>query len=120
MIKKCPKCKNEKPLTREFWSLSPNRKDGFDSLCKDCKKAKSKEISSNLSQQRRDAKRYLLNSQKPKARAKARDYWGTAQNYKCSVLTCLTKAEHLHHLDYAKPLDVVPYCAYHHKLDHEK
>lgn len=35
--KRCSKCGKNKPLTRDFFSLNKNSKDGYYSICKVCK-----------------------------------------------------------------------------------
>lgn len=35
-LKKCPCCKEELPLTKQYWTSSLNRHNGIDPRCKDC------------------------------------------------------------------------------------
>jgi hypothetical protein len=37
LLKKCTKCKVEKPLTKEYFPLHNKTKSGFDSWCKECR-----------------------------------------------------------------------------------
>lgn len=38
MIKTCPKCSNQYPLTPEFWHKNKSTKDGYQGYCKECSK----------------------------------------------------------------------------------
>jgi hypothetical protein len=38
---------------------------------------------------------------------------------KCSVVNCKSIGEHRHHLDYAKPLDIIWLCESHHNIIHD-
>lgn len=38
LSKICTKCKQEKPVTAEYFHRNKNRKDGFEEICKSCKK----------------------------------------------------------------------------------
>lgn len=109
--KACSTCK--KILALSLFFKAPDRKYGRDSQCKSCKyKAvcKKKRVL-------RDAKRYEKNKIKPHARAKARKYYQGIE-FKCSVLGCEKNGRDLHHVNYEKPLDVIPLCTEHHKMNH--
>jgi hypothetical protein len=114
----CPSCENW--LTLFDFNKSANRSDGRHWCCKECHRAKSKTQAARNSQKNRDSKRYAKAPEKVKARTKARDYWGSAKKYKCAILNCTETADHLHHISYTSPLDVVPYCKYHHFVEHER
>ena len=36
MNKQCPKCKEVKPLTREYWHIKADCRDGFRATCSEC------------------------------------------------------------------------------------
>lgn len=117
MKKICKKCNLEKSLTREFWNLNANRKDGFDHPCKLCKRLSSNKIGEDISRRNRDKRRYLRDKFRLNARRLARDTYGSKE-YPCSVLNCEEIATDLHHVTYEDPLAVVPLCKRHHKDEH--
>jgi len=85
--KKCPRCKETKPRTLEYFHKSKTRKDGMNGVCKDCIKEwnrKQRERYKNDPEYRKkrleydrkykeSGKRYLSNN-KPKNRERAREY----------------------------------------------
>jgi transposase-like protein len=111
-MKLCPKCNLVKPA--DAFHKDTRRVGGLDYRCKDCKR----KYNCTLSQQRRDARRYLKDKLKVVARTKARDFYGPASKKACAVLNCYERAEELHHVDYEDALAVIPLCVRHHRLNH--
>lgn len=112
--KKCPTCKSALPLTKEFWSVSRRRPDGFEWQCKKCKRARDTAHSRKI----RDARRYKKDKWKMNAREKARNHYHGILLW-CAVTTCTEKAQELHHVDYKEALSVVPLCKKHHRGMHD-
>lgn len=105
---KCSKCKNEFESYEGNFHRSRAKKSGFDSCCKACKAVRD----SRVGKRQREKARYVSDKLRADARMSANRQWTGI--YKCSVINCSLDADQLHHVDYAKPLDVVPLCRAHH------
>lgn len=114
MKKRCPNCEIIKPATAEFFYRSRDRYDGLHWRCKQCTKKYEKTLAAKVSQKKRSKRKYEKYSAKPKARAKSFKYYGHAGKFRCAILNCQKLAEHLHHIDYDLPLDVIALCKDHH------
>lgn len=115
MNKKCPTCKNTLPLNSEHWGRCASTASGFNWQCKTCARARN----SGIAQKRRDARRYLKDKEKMKARERAQNFY-RSQVFKCSVVGCFSDHEDLHHVDYSEPLMIVPLCKKHHRGIHHQ
>jgi len=62
--KKCTKCKQEKPLTREFFALHKRTSDGWDGQCKDCKAEYSRQRYQNRPEIRAREREYRVKNKK--------------------------------------------------------
>jgi len=109
----CPVCKKEFELSSDFFHRNVTRCDGFAALCKVCDNVRK-----NILHRKYRARRDEATSVKREKAKRAAKYHYDKSDYKCSVLTCEAKAQHLHHVDYDKPLDVVPLCEVHHQGIH--
>lgn len=71
-VKKCPKCKEEKPRTTAFFSPDKNTADGLNSWCKkcNCHHAKEKRLSNLEEARARDRANYAANPERAKAASK--------------------------------------------------
>ena len=138
-MKTCTKCGGEGP----FWK-DKTKKDGFHSLCVDCKSEtdkkyrqseKGREVGyasvkkwQSTTSGRKKSNGYkknwaLSNQEKCKASSDVRHAVESGRLTKpdrCSIDGCTAKKNiQGHHEDYSKPLDVVWLCAKHHKLLHK-
>lgn len=112
-MKKCSKCKIEYEFDQFY--VNRCRPDGRAAQCRMCSQA---------SQRKRRNKYigrfyYQKNKNKAKARDAARRHYRKDGEFDCSVLTCESKAEELHHVNYDEPLAVIPLCRKHHKMNHD-
>lgn len=114
MSKTCSKCKETYLEPEKCFHRHPMTRDGLHSQCKRCKNSgicKAKRV-------RRDERRNAKLKDRGTARAKAREHYQGASRM-CAVLNCAVFAEELHHVNYSLPLDVIPLCAAHHRMNHE-
>lgn len=111
MVKSCNKCKVSKPL--EDFYRAVKTYDGRDSVCKECKRLGA----NKLLARRRDKARYERNKGRVKARLAAREHYKDFI-LPCAIKGCQSVADNLHHMDYGKPLEVMPLCKEHHKRFH--
>ena len=132
-MKKCAKCKNDKPLSS--FSISSGRKDGRYCYCRDCVKPirrerylrkKQKELTINKKWRATHRKKMNEYSQawrdrNPEKMAAYNKYvvairYGRLKKQPCEV--CGSKVSEGHHHDYSKPLDVRWLCKDHHEEAH--
>lgn len=66
MTKVCTKCDLEKPLTNEYFSRRSDKKDGFETICKECKREYNKKYWKENKEklQKQNAKYYKNNKEK--------------------------------------------------------
>lgn len=106
MDKLCGGCKELKPRSVDFFYRDITKSGGLSNRCKPC------------FEKRKIARRCKhRDSKKEGARKIARIHY-SASEHTCKVIGCEQKAEHLHHVDYDRPLEVVPLCSKHHKGIH--
>ncbi len=113
-MKKCTRCRKtyENPAGA-FW-VDNRLPDGLTTRCIRCRK----ETTNAEQVRRRAARRSERTKNKNVARSMARQAYDVS-TLKCAVLNCAAQAEDLHHVNYELALDVVPFCAKHHKMDHD-
>lgn len=129
--KTCGKCGLTKPLT-DFYT---HRRDGYQSICKDCKRKESKlynrmpkrrEYNRQKYQewvdkgglqeyrQRREIKEKVLAI----AKANQKKRSGKVLPQPCEI--CRADNAQMHHADYNRPLEVRWLCQYHHTQEHQE
>ena len=101
--KTCPKCKRSLPRSA-FWK-NKRQPSGLQTACKDCHRERVKRTPGRHA-------RSVLNWQISYGNM------SKASERKCE--DCGIQAEHYHHEDYAKPLDVVPLCQACHTKRHNQ
>ena len=118
-MKKCRDCQELFPKTPEHFYRDISRYDSLDCRCKKCSN-KAKTVR-RLKKNKRERQAVKTEREKNKdlAREKAKRYYKDG-GYLCSVMGCDKKHDHLHHIDYNKPLEVIPLCARHHRSVHEE
>lgn len=105
----CPKCESDLDPIR--FAKDKRKKSGLDGVCKSCRrKYRQANKASELARWRRN-----YNDLKHKARMKARRNL-SAKDFICAVIGCEKQGEELAHLDYTKPIDVIPMCEPHHTM----
>lgn len=116
LFKCCTRCRKlfYAKQVRENFALDSKTEDGYGTRCKRCKAY----TSSPAQQARRDKRRNEKDKKKCNARERARHFYRNMALY-CAVINCANKANDFHHVDYDKPIDVVPLCKRHHKGIHE-
>lgn len=113
IMKRCSKCKAEKPFT-EFHKCISFR-DGYHLRCIKCRSVDAKVYN----RKKTCALYYQRNKGKFYARKAAVAKYGAARKFRCSVFGCTLRATSLHHVNYDKPLDVIPLCKDHHYDSHK-